>query len=182
MATSSEERAQKRAIEICELCERINPIKTFKMTVLGEPGAWKRERMASTAAGKSFLYDPNTSLKSLLTLQLKESLPEGFTPITGPLTLTVNNFKTKAVILESGWRKVLCEQGFMLPISKPDVDNYAKLVMDAFNKRFYKDDSQITEIRSAKFFSGTPRVEIIMEYRERSIDEIAKLKPSEIPA
>ena len=34
----------------------------------------------------------------------------------------------------------------------PDVDNLAKFVADSFNTHFYKDDSQIVELKAEKYY------------------------------
>jgi Holliday junction resolvase RusA-like endonuclease len=48
--------------------------------------------------------------------------------------------------------------------NSPDVDNLAKLVSDAFNELFYKDDIQIIEERITKQFSTIPRIEVSVTY------------------
>lgn len=45
---------------------------------------------------------------------------------------------------------------------KPDVDNAAKLVMDALNKRAYKDDVQVTDARFRKRWSNVEGFEIVL--------------------
>lgn len=47
----------------------------------------------------------------------------------------------------------------LLPTTKPDVDNYFKLVADALNSMAYDDDGQITTLHLRKRF-GDPRIEI----------------------
>jgi Holliday junction resolvase RusA-like endonuclease len=42
------------------------------------------------------------------------------------------------------------------PTTRPDLDNYAKLTLDALNGIIWTDDSQITELRLGKFYSITP--------------------------
>lgn len=49
----------------------------------------------------------------------------------------------------------------IVPHSKPDVDNIAKIILDGLNKVAYKDDSQVFSIQCDKFFTtGKPRVEV----------------------
>jgi Holliday junction resolvase RusA-like endonuclease len=47
-------------------------------------------------------------------------------------------------------------------ISRPDVDNYAKAVLDACNGVLYLDDSQIADLHASKKYSDVPRVEVTM--------------------
>lgn len=49
------------------------------------------------------------------------------------------------------------------PIKKPDVDNLAKICLDALNKLAYKDDSQIVDLRIRKWYSDEPRVVINLQ-------------------
>ncbi len=54
----------------------------------------------------------------------------------------------------------LMASGKIRPTKKPDFDNIAKIYCDAMNEIIYKDDSQIVEGRSLKWYSDIPRVEI----------------------
>lgn len=55
------------------------------------------------------------------------------------------------------------------PTKKPDLDNVAKSVLDALNNIAYNDDSQIIDLRIAKFYGDNPRVEVSLSrtYNER---------------
>lgn len=46
---------------------------------------------------------------------------------------------------------------------KPDVDNVIKVICDALNEIAYKDDTQIVELVTSKYFSDKPRVEVTIE-------------------
>jgi len=48
-------------------------------------------------------------------------------------------------------------------IIKPDVDNIAKLILDALNGLAFKDDKQIVELVCYKRYSDEPRSEITIE-------------------
>jgi len=53
-----------------------------------------------------------------------------------------------------------------MPVSRPDVENYAKTLLDALNKFVFPDDSQITTLLVRKRFvetDGVPRIELKME-------------------
>jgi Holliday junction resolvase RusA-like endonuclease len=45
------------------------------------------------------------------------------------------------------------------PVSRPDADQYMKLLMDALERFLYEDDAQITTIYIAKRFGTPPRIE-----------------------
>lgn len=58
--------------------------------------------------------------------------------------------------------------GKILPQKKPDVDNVAKIVLDALNQVAYQDDKQVAELHVYRYYSDCPRVEIEIEEMERS--------------
>ena len=50
-----------------------------------------------------------------------------------------------------------------MPVSKPDCDNYGKLLLDALNHFVFHDDSQVTTLVLKKRFAGPeqpPRIEL----------------------
>ncbi|WP_268913979.1 RusA family crossover junction endodeoxyribonuclease [Lentilactobacillus sp. SPB1-3] len=56
-----------------------------------------------------------------------------------------------------------------LPLRKPDTDNYVKSVLDALTGVIWADDNIICHIDAYKFYSDTPRIEVIV--REIEIDK-----------
>lgn len=48
------------------------------------------------------------------------------------------------------------------PTKKPDMDNVVKIIADSLNQVAYRDDTQIVDCQCRKFYSGTPRVEVII--------------------
>ena len=51
----------------------------------------------------------------------------------------------------------------ILPERKPDVDNVAKIVLDALNKIAYKDDAQVVELSVKKLYSEVAKVFVHIE-------------------
>lgn len=53
------------------------------------------------------------------------------------------------------------EKNVIRPTKKPDIDNIAKIIMDALNGVAYKDDAQVVGLTVEKYyFNGLPSVEI----------------------
>jgi len=50
--------------------------------------------------------------------------------------------------------------GIIRPVKKPDLDNIAKICLDALNTLAYDDDSQVVELCISKWYANMPRVEI----------------------
>ena len=85
--------------------------------------------------------------------QAMKKRPEA--PLEGPLSVSISFFKIKP---KSYSKKIT------LWTQKPDLDNLVKLVLDALNKVFYVDDSQIVEIKCGKEFTKyIPRTEVIIK-------------------
>lgn len=51
----------------------------------------------------------------------------------------------------------------ILPDKKPDVDNIAKIILDALNGIAYKDDSQVVDLSVKKCFAAEARVYVHIE-------------------
>ena len=51
----------------------------------------------------------------------------------------------------------------ILPVVKPDIDNVAKIVLDALNKNAFPDDNQVAELAMEKHYSTNPRMEIVIK-------------------
>ena len=49
------------------------------------------------------------------------------------------------------------------PITRPDLDNYVKLVMDACNGYLWRDDSMVCGMAAEKVYGEPPRIEIQVE-------------------
>jgi Holliday junction resolvase RusA-like endonuclease len=56
--------------------------------------------------------------------------------------------------------RIDAEAGRIRPITKPDTDNYVKLILDSMNGLFWRDDAQVVEITASKHYSGNPRIEV----------------------
>jgi Holliday junction resolvase RusA-like endonuclease len=76
------------------------------------------------------------------------------TPLEGALSVIINYYKVKPKSYSKSiehWTQ------------KTDLDNLIKLTLDAMNKIFFQDDSQIVELKSTKQFGEPARTEIFIE-------------------
>ena len=69
----------------------------------------------------------------------------------------------------SSWskkRQDLAANAYLLPTTRPDTDNYIKLVTDAMNGIVYEDDNQIIAIQAAKFYARAGDERTVVEVIE----------------
>jgi Holliday junction resolvase RusA-like endonuclease len=132
----------------------------IEFTVYGEPKGKSRPRF-----GNGHTYTPKTTTeyeKTVLaaymdkyhTLMLKSEICVQIRAYMGIPKSTPK--KRRAEMLGKGVLK------------KPDVDNIAKIILDALNGVAYEDDKQITRLDIEKRYSDTPRVEV--QIREKRDD------------
>lgn len=79
------------------------------------------------------------------------------------------------------WSKVRRKRaidGEIKPVTKPDVDNYAKAILDALNGIVFKDDNQIVKLTISKIYAPEPKAVVRIkesEYKpitEQPLDQI----------
>lgn len=76
-------------------------------------------------------------------------------PLTCALAVEVHSHMP----IPASWSKVMkaaAGTGKVSPISRPDIDNLAKLVLDAANGVLWVDDSQIVSLTLTKSYKATP--------------------------
>lgn len=105
------------------------------------------------------MYDPKKSrdYKDYVKLAASEHAPKEL--LDGPLVMKVHIFRPIPKAF-SKKKALQAEQGLLRPTTKPDVDNYLKGIKDALKNVIWKDDSQIVDVHTAKFYSNRPRVEV----------------------
>ncbi|MFD1430610.1 RusA family crossover junction endodeoxyribonuclease [Lacticaseibacillus mingshuiensis] len=128
------------------------------IVIPGEPVA--QGRPCFTRTGRA--YDPTKSrnYKALVRQFTTQAVTEP--PISGPVRCEVKMFRS---IQKAGSSKLRAQkaQGVVRPVVKPDVDNVFKAVTDAMKGIVWLDDNQIVEAKIEKFYSDTPRVEVVVE-------------------
>lgn len=80
--------------------------------------------------------------------------------LNGPLCLMVRLVKKRPKAMSASKHGA----GLVAAITKPDIDNYLKAVMDGVTKAgLWKDDAQVVSVSAAKYYAeidGEPRVEV----------------------
>ena len=120
-------------------------------TIPGKPVAKGRPRVASIG-GHARAYTPAKTAaaeQSFLALALPYRPAE---PLDGPIAVRI----VLALPVPASWSKrkrTAAAEGDLLPAGRPDLDNYAKLILDALNGVFWRDDAQIVDLRVTKAYA-----------------------------
>lgn len=143
--------------------DEILKIKTTEIDLLisDVPKASKRPRK-----GKYSFYVPDACKnKKEIQEAIKEQLPDDFIKGESEVYIDIKCY-IKTISGFSKLDKELAEDGHIRPITKPDVDNYMKTYLDAFNGYLWMDDGQVVDARLRKYYSENPRVEINIKFKQ----------------
>lgn len=76
------------------------------------------------------------------------------------------------------WKTEAASNGAMRPTAKPDIDNVAKLTLDALNGVVWRDDAQVVDMRIEKRFGDRPRLEIVVLPIDDALPSQVKRRPA----
>ncbi len=125
----------------------------IKKTILIDPVGKARPR-GMMRGGRSVFYTPSKTAhaENIIrdqVMELKEFYDHGV-----PLRLEATFIRERPKRLK---------KTVLLPVTRPDWDNYGKLLTDALEKFAYANDSQITTAVIKKRFGAPPRIELTIE-------------------
>jgi len=133
----------------------------LEATIYMEPVGKARARTVRTKGGKvmSFTPDKTAAAENLIRdkiMGLGIKFPSGV-----PIRMTATFFRSRPKSRKKD----------LLPTTRPDLDNYVKLLTDAMEKFAYDNDSQITTLivkkrfvdSKKRFADSTPRIHVIIE-------------------
>lgn len=125
------------------------------ITINGEPRAKGRPRVAM---GR-LIPDNSTAAEEVHIANLGRKAMRGGSPMVGPIRM-----RLEAVFeMPISWPKKVRDLERLEHVSKPDLDNIEKLVLDALNGIVYLDDAQICEVIKRKRYGLGSRVEVSLE-------------------
>lgn len=78
-------------------------------------------------------------------------------PFSGPVAMSMELYLGVPASYPKG-KRAKCLSGEIRPTKKPDIDNVAKAICDAFNGIVWLDDVQVVELLVSKHYSETPCV------------------------
>jgi len=131
-------------------------MKQIEAVIYVSPTAKGRPK-ATKFGGHAHLYTPARTRKSEAEIiaTIRKELQADFNAFDKnmPLHLSATFFIPKPA---SSPKKVI------YPVKRPDLDNYAKTLLDALNKYIFLDDSQIVSMRLRKAFGSPPRIQLLI--------------------
>ncbi|GHE35093.1 RusA family crossover junction endodeoxyribonuclease [Sphingobacterium griseoflavum] len=130
--------------------------------VLGDPKALKRHRM-----GRGFNYDPSAGDKATFAQIAQVKAPT--VPLNVALFVQITFYfaRPKHHYGTGKNSNKLKPNVGNYHTSKPDIDNLEKFVFDALTGIFWKDDSYISHVMSAKVYTeGTPKTVVYIKEAE----------------
>lgn len=123
----------------------------IRATIYVEPTPKGRPRVA-VKGGRTFIYTPHKTVRA--ESMIRESLIDKGAFGEGiPLRLEATFYRPRPKSLP---------KRVTMPVSRPDWDNYAKLLTDALEKYLYPSDAQITTCLIRKRFGTPPRIELVL--------------------
>ena len=130
----------------------------IEFTIRGKPKALKRHRVARNGR----MYDPSYKDKKNMWLQIARFKPK--TPFKGDIMLqVVFTIPYPKKYYRTGKFKHLLKDNIPEYVSsRPDIDNYLKLLLDCMNKGFYIDDSQVVRLQAEKVYGKKGKTEVII--------------------
>ena len=122
----------------------------IEFTAQYPPTSLKRHRHSKF--GKH-TYDPSSKEKSEFISKIHTFIPKK--PLEGPIKAELNFYekRPKSHYRTGKFSNILKKNAAKFNMSKRDIDNFVKFVLDSLNKKMYVDDSQIFELVCGKYYS-----------------------------
>lgn len=133
----------------------------INFTIWGEPTAKGRPRFFVNR-GRAMAYTPAQTRSAENNFRAQAIAYKPAEPLSEALQIEIKAFRS----IPLSWskkRQAMAESGQIMPDTRPDADNYAKLVLDAMNGIFWRDDAQIVKLKVEKHYSTKPRIEIVIK-------------------
>ena len=128
-----------------------------RFTIPGEPVAQERPRL--TGCGRRcIVYDqPKSRHYKQAVAACAKAAMRGREPSVGAVLVSVVSYRRSLRRFTAAQR--MNPEG-VRPSTRPDVDNYAKAVLDGMNGICYRDDGQVFFLGCRKAYSDDPRTEV----------------------
>jgi Holliday junction resolvase RusA-like endonuclease len=148
----------------------------FEVPGVPQHKARHRYRIRYSSFNKPFVQeypDGDTARYEKQIAAVAQDFMAGRFPTAKPLALLVHVFKP---LLKSWTKRERADAlaGRLLPVVKPDADNYLKIV-DSLNGIIWVDDSQVIDARVIKQYAEVPGLRIeVREFLPRTAQKVAR--------
>lgn len=134
----------------------------LSFTIPGVPVAKGRPKL-STRGGFARAYTPAKTrhYEDMIRCEAANAMGERV-PLDEPVSLVVTAYVAAPKSL-SKVKRAAAMDGTLKPVTRPDLDNYAKAALDGCNAIIFRDDSLVTDLIVRKRFSERPRLTITVE-------------------
>ena len=135
----------------------------MEFEVVGAP-VGKRRPKFSTIHGYAQALKPKEDViyENLVKIMFQQAKLNNYSMFNKPIKMKIEAY----FAIPKSFSKVKQSQaleGKLLPLTKPDADNIAKIICDALNDVAYKDDTQIVELAIIKRYAMEPKVKITLD-------------------
>jgi Holliday junction resolvase RusA-like endonuclease len=132
------------------------------ITIPGAPVAKGRPRVTSRG-GFARAYTPAKTrhYEDLIRCEAANRMGDN-PPLDEPVAVCVTAYVAMPKRM-SNKSRVDALDGVLKPVTRPDLDNYAKAALDGCNAVIFRDDSLVTDLIVRKRFSERPRLVITVE-------------------
>lgn len=135
----------------------------MEFEVVGAP-VGKRRPKFSTIHGYAQALKPKEDViyENLVKIMFQQAKLNNYSLFNKPIKMKIEAY----FAIPKSFSKVKQSQaleGKLLPLTKPDADNIAKIICDALNDVAYKDDTQIVELSIIKRYAMEPKVKITLD-------------------
>ena len=135
----------------------------MEFEVVGAP-VGKRRPKFSTIHGYAQALKPKEDViyENLVKIMFQQAKPNNYSMFNKPIKMKIEAY----FAIPKSFSKVKQSQaleGKLLPLTKPDADNIAKVICDALNDVAYKDDTQIVELSITKRYAMEPKVKTTLD-------------------
>lgn len=135
-------------------------MKSYTFEVTGEIVGKARPRM-NTYTGKAYTPTKTKNYEYLVKQSFLLKYPNAEVLEGRACVSILALFQVPKSTSKKNSEKMLNKQ--ISPTKKPDIDNIAKIVLDALNKLAYKDDTQVVDLNIAKAYADRERLIIKIE-------------------
>lgn len=134
-------------------------------SIPGKPRGWQR---SGTADGRHYVKK-ETAAEQAFVRKLGSAAMAGREPIVGPVSLTID----AVFAMPASWPSRVQGMSDVPHVSKPDLDNIEKLILDALNGVAWLDDAQVCSVAKRKRYGEGERVDIVLEELSTTVDHPA---------